>query len=57
MDLRDLASHGVTEYDILEQFAMGLRIFTDAGRMWWVSDGQLQFERLLDKEEREFSYF
>ncbi|QDO82399.1 replication endonuclease [Shewanella psychropiezotolerans] len=55
--LRYLASHGVTEHYTLEQLAMGLRIFTDTGRMWWVSDGQLQFERLLDKEESEFDYF
>lgn len=55
--LRYLASHGVVDPYSLEQLACGLRIFTDAGRVWWVSDGQLQFERLFDPEESEFDCF
>jgi len=55
--LRYLASHGVVDKYTLDQLASGLRIFTDAGRIWWVSDGQLQFERLFDPEESEFDYF
>ena len=55
--LRYLASHGVVDKYTLEQLSNGLRVFTDAGRIWWVSDGQLQFERLLDLEDSEFSYF
>jgi len=55
--LRYLASHGVVDKYTLDQLASGLRIFTDAGRIWWVSDGQLQFERLFDHEESEFDCF
>ena len=55
--LRYLASHGVVDKYTLEQLSNGLRIFTDAGRIWWVSNGQLQFERLFDLEESEFDYF
>ena len=55
--LRYLASHGVVDKYTLDQLANGLRIFTDAGRIWWVSDGQLQFERLFDHEESEFDCF
>lgn len=55
--LRYLASHGVVDPYSLEQLSNGLRIFTDAGRIWWVTDGQLQFERLFDHEESEFDCF
>ncbi|MGS0695295.1 hypothetical protein [Shewanella sp. 0m-4] len=54
---RYLASHGVVDPYSLEQLAKGLRVFTDSGRIWWVSNGQLQFERLLDEEDSEFDYF
>ncbi|TRY13546.1 replication endonuclease [Shewanella hanedai] len=55
--LRYLASHGVVDKYTLDQLRSGLRIFTDAGRIWWVSNGQLQFERLFDEEVSEFDYF
>lgn len=55
--LRYLASHGVVDPFSLEQLVKGLRVFTDSGRIWWVSNGQLQFERLFDHEESEFDCF
>lgn len=55
--LRYLASHGVVDPYSLEQLAKGLRVFTDSGRIWWVSNGQLQFERLFDEEGSEFDCF
>ncbi|MEC4728863.1 hypothetical protein HWQ46_25440, partial [Shewanella sp. D64] len=55
--LRYLASHGVEHPHSLELLANGLRVFTDEGKVWWFSDGQLQFERLVDAENSEFEFF